>query len=131
MKKKHLLFAAIPAVAVLGMANPAAAAVVSWGGNGTDSITECADGVDPYLHWILTKGGPGALGEGTLSINGGAPVDGFYPGGGDGALHFLTDFIDPEDIDTATATFDRSAARNSLLTISGGCTDGEDPPSES
>jgi hypothetical protein len=110
-------------------AGPAAAAgAVTWTGNGTDSITECAPDVDPYLHWILTKGGPSSLGSGSLDIDG-DDYTGFYPSGQqNGALHFLTPYYDPEDIDSAVATYSGTSPRNSVLTISSGCV-GEEPPS--
>jgi hypothetical protein len=123
MRKRFLLAVLPGAAAVVALtASPAAAASVEWNGvNGLDSVEECDPGQTPFLHWILTKGGPGALGEGTLDIDG-EEYEGFYPGGANGALHFLTFNVDPDDITSAEVTFDRAQARNSLLTISDGCT---------
>ena len=39
---------------------------VFWEGNGADSIRACEEGEDPYLHWVLTPGGPNTIGKASL-----------------------------------------------------------------
>ena len=49
-----------------------AIARVPWMGNGSDSIKDCAEGQDPYLHWVLTPNGDEKPDSATLYLNGDA-----------------------------------------------------------
>ncbi len=133
MMSKKLWSVLVALFVVLGVSAVAAPAwanqQVHWDGTrGLDSVVECAPDQDPYLHWILTPGGRADVSAATLHVDG-ETYAGFRPGGGGGAFHFLTPDVDPEDIDSAFATFSGTLGRNALLTISDGCVGESEPPS--
>lgn len=107
---------------IAGLMASMAMARVPWTGNGEDSIGECAEGQDPYLHWVLTPKGNKKPESATLFVNGDAYSMGHR--GNSAALHAVTPYYDP---DTLTAYADESpeGSANNLV-ISDGCR-GEGP----
>jgi hypothetical protein len=104
-----------------------AIARVPWTGNGSDSITDCAEGQDPYLHWVLTPNGDEKPAGATLYVNGDAYQ--MEQRGGSAALHAVTPYYDP---DTLTAYADESPEGSAnLLVISDGCRGQAPEPSPS
>ena len=68
---------------------------VVWTGHGSDSIRECSEEETPYLHWVLTPGGPYDLSNGVLTA-GGTTANGYWNSatGDHGAMHFDTGYLD-------------------------------------
>jgi hypothetical protein len=90
---------------------------VPWRGNGSDSIKECADGQNPYLHWVLTPKGSKKPDSATLYVNGHRYA--MSHRGKSAALHAVTPYFDP---DTLTAYADETPEGSAnLLVISDGC----------
>lgn len=91
---------------------------VSWNGvNGADK--NCAQG--GTLHWILTTGGNADIVSGSLTVTfqggGSQTVDGQFPGGGGGAMHFYTTGDSP--VTAAVANYSYEGTQNNVvLTIS-------------
>ena len=102
------------------MAMPAHAdGSVAWNGvRGLDSIVPCLPDQDPYLHWIFTPGGQADLESATLWIDG-IDYTGEHMGEGNGAFHFFT----PSTVALTDVhvTYEGTAGRNALVTISDGC----------
>jgi hypothetical protein len=111
--KLAVLLGSLMAVCLGGIA----IARVPWAGNGSDSITDCAEGQNPYLHWVLTPNGNKKPDSATLYVNGGAYT--MDHRGHSAALHAVTPYYDP---DTLTAYADeRPGGSANLLVISDGC----------
>jgi len=112
-----LLMAMVPGVAH-------ADTTVDWAGHGADSVTACSPDEDPYLHWVLTSGGSGAITSATLTING-QPQGSFHREGNStsGAMHFYSDYFDITDPGfTASASYVFTGrVSNVKLVISDGC----------
>jgi hypothetical protein len=117
------LLAVVMAVALAGIA----LARVPWNGNGSDSVTKCAEGQDPYLHWVLTPNGNQKPDGATLYVNGNAYEMGHR--GGSAALHAVTPFYDPDTL-TAYADETPEGSANNLV-ISDGCGTSSPQPSPS
>ncbi len=111
--KMAALLGMVLAVCLAGIA----IARVPWTGNGSDSIKDCDEGQDPYLHWVLTPNGDEKPDSATLSVNGDAYE--MEHRGNSAALHAVTPYYDP---DTLTAYADESpeGSANNLV-ISDGC----------
>jgi hypothetical protein len=45
---------------------------IDWTGQGADSVTACASGQTPYLHWIFTTGGNSSVTSADLTVSGDA-----------------------------------------------------------
>lgn len=104
-----------------------ALARVPWTGNGSDSITNCAEGQGSYLHWVLTPNGREKADSATLYVNNHAY--GMNHRGKSAALHAVTRYYDP---DTLTAYADESPKGSAnLLVISDGCRAPTQDPSPS
>jgi len=108
--------------ALLGMVLAAlmtsmALARVPWTGNGADSIRECAEGQDPYLHWVLTPNGNKKPESAALYVNSDAYAMGHR--GNSAALHAVTPYHDPDTL-TAYAEESPEGSANNLV-ISDGC----------
>lgn len=110
---------------------------VFWEGNGSDSLVACEDDQDPYLHWVLTPGGPLTIGKATLRDSEGNKLADKADSPA-AVAHFYTDGEIPLDEDGnpdlsayegtyAKAEFIARNGRaangsgNALLTISDGC----------
>jgi hypothetical protein len=116
MGRKLKVAALLGLVMVAALASIALARV-PWAGNGKDSITDCVEGQDPYLHWVLTPQGNEQPDGATLYLNGDAYEMGHR--GNSAALHAVTPFYDP---DTLTAYADeRPEGSANNLVISDGC----------
>src|SRR6266540_4143991 len=116
--KVAALLGMIMAVCLAGIA----IARVPWTGNGSDSINDCNEGQDPYLHWVLTPNGDEQPDSATLYVNGDAYA--MAQRGNSAALHAVTPYYDP---DTLTAYADETPAGSANnLVISDGCR-GEGP----
>ncbi len=102
--------------------------IVTWTGNGLDSITHCVKGVDtPHLHWVLTPGGTPVAGTmAELFING-KDMGTMTPVGDQGALQLTIHVgrkLTVEQLESASAYADVTAGsvgNNAVLTISDGC----------
>ena len=123
-----LSMAAVLGVTLFGATAARADQIVTWAGNGLDSVTLCVRGVDtPHLHWVLTPGGKPV--EGTtaeLFING-KDVGTMTPVGNQGALQLtihVSSKITIEQLESASVYADITAGSvgdNAVLTISDGC----------
>lgn len=114
---RKLKIAALLGMLLVGVMASMALARVPWTGNGKDSITRCAEGQDPYLHWVLTPNGSRKPDSATLYVNGRAYAMGHR--GGSATLHAVTPYDDP---DTLTAYADESPEGSARkLVISDGC----------
>ena len=121
--KVAALLGMIMAVCLAGIA----IARVSWTGNGLDSIKDCTEGQDPYLHWVLTPNGDEQPDSATLYVNGDAYA--MEQRGNSAALHAVTPYYDP---DTLTAYADESPEGSAnKLVISDGCRGPAPEPSPS
>jgi hypothetical protein len=121
--------AAVLLVALVGGTAAQAQQIVTWEGNGLDSVRTCVKGVDahPYLHWVLTPGETPV--EGTMAelfING-HDVGTMTPVGESGALQltiFVSGKITMEQLMNADIHAEITAGsvgENAVLTISDGC----------
>ena len=123
-----LTMAVVMYMTLFGATAARADQIVTWTGNGLDSVTQCVQGVNkPYLHWVLTPGGTPV--EGTtaeLFING-KDMGTMTPVGSQGALQLT---IKPgfkvtiEQLESASVYADITAGSvgdNAVLTISDGC----------
>ena len=119
---RKLKVAALLGMLLVGVMATMAIARVPWTGNGKDSITECAEGQDPYLHWVLTPDGDEKPESATLYVNGDAYQ--MEHRGNSAALHAVTPYYDPETL-TAYADETPEGSANNLV-ISDGCR-GEGP----
>jgi hypothetical protein len=104
-----------------------AIARVPWTGNGSDSIKDCDEGQDPYLHWVLTPNGDDQPDSATLYLNGDAYEMGHR--GNSAALHAVTPYYDPDTL-TAYADETPEGSANNLV-ISDGCRGPAPEPSPS
>lgn len=119
--KLAVLLGSVLAVCLGGIA----LARVPWVGNGSDSITDCAQGQDPYLHWVLTPNGKEKPHSATLYVNGAAyRMD---HRGKSAALHAVTRYYDPDTL-TAYAN-ERPEGSANRLVISDGCRGSSPEPS--
>src|SRR5439155_11704979 len=87
-----LALLAVGAFASLRLVGASASQVVTWEGNGLDSVVPCSEGQTPYLHWVLTPGGQPV--EGTtaeLSVNG-SDQGQMAPNGNSGALQITAGY---------------------------------------
>jgi len=114
----------------LRLVGASASQVVTWEGNGLDSIVPCSDGQTPYLHWVLTSGGQPV--EGTtaeLYVNG-VDQGQMAPAGDSGALQLTAGYPAGGPTSAEAVITSGSVTDQSVLTISGGCS-GEPEPSPS
>jgi hypothetical protein len=80
IKKIKYKVASIAAAAVLGLSSLvvltgvsyATTGSIDWTGQGADSVTACASGQTPYLHWIFTTGGNSSVTSADLAVSGDA-----------------------------------------------------------
>jgi hypothetical protein len=80
IKKIKYKVASIAAAAVLGLSSLvvltgvsyATTGSIDWTGQGADSVTACASGQTPYLHWIFTTGGNSSVTSADLTVSGDA-----------------------------------------------------------
>jgi hypothetical protein len=119
---RKLKLATLLGLVLVGVMATMAIARVPWTGNGKDSITDCAEGQDPYLHWVLTPNGDDNPDGATLYVNGDAYQ--MEHRGDSAALHAVTPYYDPDTL-TAYADETPEGSANNLV-ISGGCR-GEGP----
>jgi hypothetical protein len=124
---RKLKLAALLGMIMAGALAGLALARVPWQGNGTDSITQCKEGQDPYLHWVLTPNGRTKPTGATLYLNGDAYE--MSHRGSSAALHAVTPFYDPETL-TAYADEQPEGSANNLV-ISDGCSGQGSEPSPS
>ena len=122
-----LILAGVTCATLFGATAARADQIVTWTGNGLDSITQCDPGGTMYLHWVLTPGGTPV--EGTMAelfING-HDVGTMSPVGPTGALQLtiypghgvsLSDLADASVYASITAG---SVGESAVLTISDGC----------
>ena len=124
---RKLKLAALLGMVLAGLMSTMALARVPWTGNGEDSITDCAKGRDPYLHWVLTPKGSMKPASATLYVDGDPYAMGHR--GNSAALHAVTTYYDP---DTLTAYADESPEGSAnKLVISDGCRGNAPEPSPS
>jgi hypothetical protein len=119
---RKLKLATLLGLFLVGVMATMAIARVPWTGNGKDSINDCAEGQDPYLHWVLTPNGNDEPEGATLYVNGDAYQMGHR--GNSAALHAVTPYYDPDTL-TAYADETPEGSANNLV-ISDGCR-GEGP----
>ncbi len=122
-----LTLAAVLFVTLFGTTAARADQIVTWTGNGLDSVIKCERGGVMYLHWVLTPGE--APVEGTtaeLFING-KDVGTMTPVGQSGALqltiyppHTFT-FAKLKNASVYADITSGSVGENAVLTISDGC----------
>ena len=108
---------------------------LQWGGQGGEHAMQDCPGERGYWKWVLTPGGPTAIEAGavlTVEFEDGSSetVDGYFPGGGQGAVHFDVFRDDGGTVESATVAFS-GGGNNALLTISEGyCVEGPEDPEE-
>jgi hypothetical protein len=102
--------------------------IVTWEGNGLDSVTECVKGVNtPYLHWVLTPGGKPVEGTSADLFINGKNRGSMTPVGNSGALQLTiyfgsgVKFDDLQNADVYAEITSGSVGENAVLTISDGC----------
>jgi hypothetical protein len=109
---------------------------LTWTGQGADSVEEeCLEATDPYLHWVLTPGGPYTLSDATLTVGGNTYTGATRSGGEQGALHFDTAYYEGAEEGTLDASVTFSWERNAgqadgpraQLVISDGCAAPDEP----
>ncbi len=115
--------AATLALGLLAASPASGAGSVSWDGKrGASSPTTCAQGQAPFLHWVLTPGGKDKIPTTGTDLNvDGTIVSAQREGKGTGSLHFYTPYTAPATIRSAVVHTTGTVSRNSLLTISSGC----------
>jgi hypothetical protein len=124
---RKLKVAALLGMLLVGVMATIAIARVPWTGNGKDSITECAEGQDPYLHWVLTPNGDEKPDSATLYVNGDAYQ--MERRGNSAALHAVTPYYDPDTLEAYADEIPEGSANN--LVISDGCRGPAPEPSPS
>jgi len=118
------------AFASLRLVGASASQVVTWKGNGLDSIVPCSEGQTPYLHWVLTPGGQPVDGTtAELSVNG-VDQGQMAPVGNSGALQITAGYPTGGPTSAEAVITSGSVTENAILTISDGCS-GEPEPSPS
>ena len=123
-----LVTAAVMSVTLLGAASARADQIVTWNGNGLDSVGICVKGVSsPHLHWVLTPGGTPVAGTSAELFVNGVDRGTMQPVGNSGALQ-LTIYpgggLTIEQLESASVYADitsGSVTDNAVLTISDGC----------
>lgn len=116
--------------ASLRLVGASASQVVTWKGNGLDSIVPCSEGQTPFLHWVLTPGGDPVDGTtAELSVNG-VDQGQMAPVGNSGALQITTGYPTGGPTSAEAVITSGSVTDNAMLTISDGCS-GEPEPSPS
>ena len=120
----------VGAFASLRLAGASASQVITWKGNGLDSIAPCSEGQAPYLHWVLTPGGQPVDGTtAELSVNG-VDQGQMAPVGNSGALQITAGYPTGGPTSAEAVITSGSVTDNAILTISDGCS-GETEPSPS
>ena len=120
----------VGAFASLRLAGASASQVVTWKGNGLDSIVPCSEGQTPYLHWVLTPGGQPVDGTtAELSVNG-VDQGQMAPVGNSGALQITAGYPTGGPTSAEAVITSGSVTEHAILTISDGCS-GETEPSPS
>jgi hypothetical protein len=120
----------VGAFASLRLVGASASQVVTWEGNGLDSIVPCSEGQTPFLHWVLTPGGQPV--EGTtaeLYVNG-VDQGQMAPVGNSGALQLTAGYPAGGPTSAEAVITSGSVTDKSVLTISDGCS-GQSEPSPS
>ena len=122
--------AAIAMALVLVIAAPAYAETetVGWQGHGLDSLIECDDETEAYVHWVLTPGGQSDVEEADLFIDGEFWTS-FTASGNQaaGAWHAVTELVGVPGEEHFQLNADVHAevvgtlGDNALLVISDGC----------
>ena len=106
---------------------------LEWGGQGDENaLLECPDGETGIWRWVLTPGGPTRLEEdAVLTVNftdeETVEAEGFRPGGGGGAVHFVVERETGGEVDSASVSF-TGGGPNPVLTISRSFCENDDPP---
>ena len=106
-----------------------ASETVTWTGNGLESVTKCVRGVQtPYLHWVLTSGGPPVAGTTAKLFVNGFDVGTMTSNGDQGALQLTISvsrrLLQSGMLEDATAyavITSGSVGDGAVLTISDGC----------
>src|SRR5438552_2034156 len=117
----------VGAFASLRLAGASASQVVTWKGNGLDSIVPCSEGQTPCLHWVLTPGGQpddGTTAE--LAVNG-VDQGQMAPVGNTGALQITAGYPTGGPTSAEAVITSGSVTDNAILTISDGCSGGSEP----
>ncbi len=103
---------------------------IQWGNLGSENATQECPGEFGYWKWVLTPGGPQPLelpAELTVQFADGTEqtVEGFFPGGGRGALQFEVFKEGGGTVESAVVRFNGGGANPRLTISEGGCV--EDP----
>ena len=107
---------------------------IQWGGLGSENATQdCPDELG-YWKWVLTPGGPEPLEEATLTVvfsdDTEQTVEGFFPGGGRGAIQFEVFKEGGGTVESASVEFSGGGANPRLTISEGRCVPDEDVPPE-
>src|SRR5438105_15928852 len=120
--------AAVLVATLFGATAARADQVVTWTGNGLDSVTPCVRGVSkPHLHWVLTPGGKPVDGTSAELFINGKDRGTMAPVGNSGALQLTISVggnLTIEQLEGMSAyavITSGSVGDNSVLTISDGC----------
>jgi hypothetical protein len=118
---------AVTVLTLFGAAPARADQIVTWTGNGFDSVTKCDPGGVMYLHWVLTPGEAPVEGTTAELFFNGKDVGTMTPVGNSGALqltiypgHGLT-FANLKSASVYADITSGSVGENAVLTISDGC----------
>lgn len=122
-----LITAGVIGVTLFGATAARADPIVTWTGNGLDSIARCQPGSTMYLHWVLTPGGKPVAGTTAELFVNGVDEGTMTPVGGSGALqltiypdHGLT-FAKLKKASVYADVTSGSVGDSAVLTISDGC----------
>jgi hypothetical protein len=122
-----LTLAAVLCVTLFGATAARADQIVTWTGNGLDSVVKCDLGGTMYLHWVLTPGEAPVEGTTAELFFNGKDVGTMTPVGNSGALqltiyppHTLT-FAKLKQASVYADITSGSVGENAVLTISDGC----------
>jgi hypothetical protein len=123
---------AVSTFSLLRLAGASAAQVVTWKGNGLDSIVPCEEGETAYLHWVLTPGGAPVEGTTAELVVGGVDQGQMSPIGNSGALQLTAGYPTGGPTSAEADITAGSVTDRAVLTISDGCRrDAEPSPSPS
>jgi hypothetical protein len=129
MKRSFVGFTVVTALCMTLFGATAARAdqIVTWTGNGLDSVVRCEPGGTMYLHWVLTPGEAPVEGTTAELFFNGNDVGTMTPVGDQGALqltiyppHTLT-FAKLKSASVYADITSGSVGENAVLTISDGC----------
>ncbi len=122
-----LTLAAFFFVTLFGATSARADEIVTWTGNGLDSVVKCELGGTMYLHWVLTPGEAPVEGTTAELFLHGKDVGTMTPVGEQGALqltiyppHTFT-FAKLKNASVYADITAGSVGENAVLTISDGC----------